>query len=53
MPRKSRRRFYWASLPDEELLQFALELFQWDNKLGVDGEAGPDSRQELKDTHGC
>jgi N-acetylmuramoyl-L-alanine amidase len=39
--------------PDEELLQFALELFQWDNKLGVDGEAGPDSRQELKDTHGC
>ena len=25
MPRKSRRRFYWASLPDEELLQLRLK----------------------------
>lgn len=40
---------------DEETLQFrsAVEEFQCDHKLAVDGKCGPNTQAKLKEVHGC
>jgi len=39
--------------PDELLLQSAVEEFQCDHGLDVDGKCGPDTQQKLLEVHGC
>lgn len=47
---------YFAGLLDEEdeaLFKSAVEEFQCDQKLTVDGKCGPKTQAKLKDIHGC
>jgi N-acetylmuramoyl-L-alanine amidase len=39
--------------PDEELLAFAIELFQWDNDFSVDGLKTADLLDKLRSSFGC
>ena len=39
--------------PDPELLQCAVEEFQCDHELCVDGVCGPETQAKLKEVHGC
>ena len=39
--------------PEEEELQSAIEEFQCDHQLTVDGVCGPDTQAKLKEIHGC
>jgi N-acetylmuramoyl-L-alanine amidase len=38
---------------DERLLQSAIEEFQCDHGLAVDGKCGPDTQKKLLEVHGC
>ena len=37
----------------EELFRIAVEEFQCDHKLAVDGKCGPATQAKLRDVHGC
>ena len=39
--------------PDQELLKSAVEEFQCDHKLKVDGDCGTATQVKLKEVHGC
>lgn len=42
-----------ATDPADPILQSAVEEFQCDNGLGVDGKCGPATQHTLKEVHGC
>lgn len=47
---------YYPAEPDDDdpaLLRLAIELFQRDQKLAVDGELSPSVHSALRDAHGC
>ncbi|XXY48272.1 peptidoglycan-binding domain-containing protein [Sorangium sp. So ce269] len=47
---------YWMGDPgdvDEDMLRFAIELFQYDHGLTVDGERTPSLETAVEDAHGC
>jgi hypothetical protein len=54
MARLANLGYYRASLdkPDQDELLSAIEEFQCDNKLAVDGDCGPKTQAKLKEVHG-
>jgi murein L,D-transpeptidase YcbB/YkuD len=38
---------------DKERIRLAVEEFQCDHGLKVDGVGGPDTQNKLKEVHGC
>ena len=39
--------------PDDDRFESAVEEFQCDSNLTVDGQCGPQTQAKLKDVHGC